>query len=825
MSMKTCINRAVAGGYMSPEKAKIARELFDEQYAHARLNLGDAEALAKARDETLKILKHVAAQTRRQKLMQAQRAMSIVRAARAATTTAGKGSAFGANVDIARAMLAHVDFDDGVHGVANIAKRRESIRGILHAKMADFLEKHRRDLLGRVRNKAELADILNELHGVDSKNASAKEMAKSWAEAAETARRMFNQAGGDIPKLEGWALPQSHNAIAVRARGFDDWFKDIREAVDLAKMKNHSTGRPFTEQTFKAAAREAFDAITTDGWAKRSLGGAYGQKLANRHADHRFFVFKNADAWLSYHEKYGEGDVFSVMMGHLDGMARDIAALQILGPNPTAMLRYMGDVVEQDMRKHASATGAATDALESHAAATRRQLETMYEHYSGAASAPINGKSARTFAGVRSVLQSAQLGAAALSAFADLGFHKMATEHIGIPYRKMLARHVSLLNPANIEDKKIAVRLGLIADGWAEKAVAQQRYLGEVSGPEVTSRLADIVMRVSGLSPWTNAGRWAFGMEFSGFLADNAGKAMRDLPEKLRSTFEHYGISAHDWDVARKTPMMEHKGAEFLRPADIGDEATALKFLDMLHTETEFAVPSTSLRGKSWLLGDAKPGTLQGEAIRSTAMYKNFAVTLMATHYRRMMAMPTGGKRGKYFAQLILTTTLMGGLAMQLKEIAKGRDPRDMTTPAFWGAALMQGGGMGIFGDFLFSQKNRYDKGLAQTIAGPVVGLGADVVGLLNENAAKALAGDDTKVMSGVVDLVERYMPGSSLWYLRAGMQNLLFDELRRLVDPDADARLRRIEKRYKKDYGQEAFWSRANDSLRLPDLSAALGE
>ena len=31
-----------------------------------------------------------------------------------------------------------------------------------------------------------------------------------------------------------------------------------------------------------------------------------------------------------------------------------------------------------------------------------------------------------------------------------------------------------------------------------------------------------------------------------------------------------------------------------------------------------------------------------------------------------------------------------------------------MTTPAFWGAAFLQGGGMGLYGDFLFADLNRY---------------------------------------------------------------------------------------------------------------------
>lgn len=822
MSLADCLNRAVRAGLMDKDRAAFARKLFDENYDQAKLNLGDAEALAKARADTVAIVRHQMAQMRREKLLQISRTKDILTKA---TTSGGP---------LERAMLAHLDFDPRVHGIANVSKRRDTIRGQLHQQMNEFLAKHRRDLLGRVQDKAGLSDVLRELHGEATGNAAAKQMADAWAATAERARKMFNQAGGDIPKLEGWALPHSHDAIAVRnAAGkggdpdahFGAWFDFIRPKLDQGKMIDYTTGKPHTAFSLKAAAREAYDAITSEGWSGREVGGTYGQKLSRRRTDHRFFVFKDADSWVQYHEKFGSGDVFSVMMGHIDGMSRDIAALQILGPNPAATIRWMGDVVEKDLSIRASKEGRADDAYESRAKGTRRALDGMYEHFTGAINAPINGRIARTFAGTRSVLQSAQLGAAALSALADIGFGRMAAKEVGIPYRKVLARQLSLLNPRNVEDQKLAVRLGLIADHWSSLASAQQRYLGEVSGNEITNRLADFTMRMSGLSPWTQAGRWAFGMEFTGLLADSAGRAFNDLDPALQKTFVHAGITPNDWEVARKTAPMQHKGASFLRPEDIGDEELARKFLDMIHTETEFAVPSTSLRGRTALIGEAQPGTVQGELIRSFAMYKNFSVTLMMTHMRRSLAMPTKYEKGRYAVQLLLSSAIMGGFALQLKEMAKGRDPRDMTTLEFWGAATLQGGGLGIFGDFLFSQKNRYDKGLISTIAGPVFGLAADVSGLVNQNATAAMQGKDTKVASGVLDLAQRYAPGGSLWYLRAGLQNLVFDELQKMVDPKAQKRLRRIEKKYKTDYGQDHWMSRANDTMRLPDLTAAFGE
>ena len=64
---------------------------------------------------------------------------------------------------------------------------------------------------------------------------------------------------------------------------------------------------------------------------------------------------------------------------------------------------------------------------------------------------------------------------------------------------------------------------------------------------------------------------------------------------------------------------------------------------------------------------------------------------------------------------------------MALKDIAACRDPRRWTDeetyldPNVWGAALLQAGGLGIYGDFLLANTNRFGGGLASTVAGPLV--------------------------------------------------------------------------------------------------------
>ena len=336
----------------------------------------------------------------------------------------------------------------------------------------------------------------------------------------------------------------------------------------------------------------------------------------------------------------------------------------------------------------------------------------------------------------------------------------------------------------------------------------------------------------------TSAGRWAFGMEFQQFVGRNAAKGFKDLDPNFKSTLQRYNINQSDWDVIRATNPYDKKGAKFIRPTDLMDradldpslrESVATRYLEMINTETNFAVPSNSLRGRVFLTGDSQPGTVTGELSRSFAMYKNFGVTVVNTHLMRGMTLDKTASKGGYYANLLISTTMMGALALQLKEISKGRDPRDMfgdseETAKFWFAAFMQGGGLGIFGDFLNSGTNRFGGGLAETIAGPVAGFGDDILKLSVGNLYQAATGDDTNAAGELVKFTQRYLPGSSLWYARLALERKVWDQLQLMTDPKARSKFRRAETKYRRDFGQKYWWGPGDTApTRAPRYSAAI--
>jgi hypothetical protein len=824
MTLKNCIDTAVAGGEMDPGKAARAKALFDEIEATYRGRMNHGEAARQAGEATVAAVKREAAEAKRVKLLQ------IRALAEAEFNLRGYRNSKGES-DLGAALQALFDRDEYAR-YANVEARRKAVRGRLHARMDEVLHRHKRDLLGRTGNRAGLDNMVRAAFGDVVNDPAARELADAWNAAAEFARLRFNAAGGAIPKRADWGLPQTHDSLAVRKAGYQEWRDFIAPKLAPERMADELTGLAHTPQSLELALRAVFETIATDGWSKLRPGQQGARRLASRRADHRFLAFRGADDWLAYNARFGAGDPFSTMMAHLDGMARDIARLEILGPNDHLTVAALKDTV---MRAAAFADArAGTNVATESASRALDTADKLYAHITGAANVPIGGAIPRGFAALRSLLSSAYLGSAAISSLTDLNTMRIAAQMNGLPQARTIARHLKLLNPAAVEDRKLAVRLGLIAEHWSGIALGQARYVDEFNAPAWAARISDAVLRVSGLSPWTQAGRWAFGMEFMGTLADNAGRDFAALDPVLRKALGRYGIGAGDWDLIRKSPLHEHGGAAFLRPDDVAArtdlpsglaDRLGTRLLEMIQSETEFAVPSASLRARVALVSDVQPGTLVGELLRSTAMFKNFAVTMVYTHVMRAAAERDWSRTGAHLVGLAISATLFGALALQLKDIAKGRDPRPMGDPAFWGAALMQGGGMGILGDFLYGGLSRAGGGLAETIAGPVVGFLNEARNLTVGNLAAVAAGKDANFGYDLTQFLRHNTPGSSIWYARLAFERLVIDQLQLMIDPDAHERMRAIERRARREMGQ-GYWWRPGEAApaRAPQLNTAWG-
>ncbi|MDE0811745.1 MAG: hypothetical protein OSB69_20870 [Alphaproteobacteria bacterium] len=407
----------------------------------------------------------------------------------------------------------------------------------------------------------------------------------------------------------------------------------------------------------------------------------------------------------------------------------------------------------------------------------------------------------------------------------------------GIPTNRIIRRAFSqFIAPLSAQEKaQFAVKLSLGADNWMSIASSQARFFGEVSGPEITQQISDKVLRGVGLSHWTQAVRQTFGIEFLGWLGDQAGRKFDDLPKTTRKTLEKYNIGSDRWDIIRNTDLEDYKGNKFVRPSKIEDRTDlkpglgreiATQILTMIEQETTLAVPQATIRSRSFLRGSSRKGTIAGEIVEGFSQFKSFPTTIMQNNIQRYMTLEGYGNKVQYGLDFMVTMAIAGGLGLQGREMLKGRDPMDMTDLKFWGKAIMTGGGLSILGDFLFSQRNEYGRGLGSTIAGPQVNMINDALNLTIGNAFNFAAGEETNFGKELVGFAQRYTPGSSTWFARLALERLAWDNLKRMTDPEADASFRRFEDKRLREFDQE-HWYAPGELLpdRAPDLGKAFGQ
>lgn len=831
-NMFDCIQAAIDDGQLEPARGKNAQDEF--------LQLANRYESAMPRDvaeaQAAKDLKEA---SRRSATSRRHAVINQLQAMRRNEALVAETVARGGDPSLLPTAVLETVAGSGIQA-ESVRFVRDSLNRQFHGMLRGLLRKHSKDLLGRVRNQAGLKNIVHELFGEASGDAEAKAIAGAIGKTRDRARSLFNAYGGDIGKLENYGIRHSHDSTKLRKAGFDAWRAEVFDRLDWNRIEDHRTGRPFAEaggRPAPAAAeeflRKVFDNITTRGWIDRAPSMAVGGKaLYNQRAEARVLHFKSADDWLAYNTAFGDANPFEAIVSQMDGFARDIALMRVLGPNPTLGLEHLIQSVE----RHAAVR--ADGKLENAVSSRSGRARTMLRMTTGAANAPADHAWASFLAGTRNLLTGAQLGSAMLSTPTDLATMGAAAREIGMSPKNVFARTAGLLSSHATRDT--AAAMGYVADTLANAGTASARYLGDVWSPELTERITDGVLRASGLSYWTDMARTGFQMEFSAHLAQNAHLALDSIDPLLRKTLTDRGITAADWDHLRAPDALfvAPNGAKFLTPLHWVEhtrlpraeaEGLSLKLGSIMQEEMEFAIPSVSLDARARVMGAAQPGTISGELIRSVAMYKNYAISLTLNQYRRTMAKPGGWSRAKYFTSLAVGMTAMGALSVQLKEMAKGRDPRNMnpfTNPGFIAEAVFQGGGLGIFGDFIRSEESRIGGGLASTLAGPVVGLGSDVLGGVVQNASAAAQGKNTSVARDLTNLGKRYTPGSSLWYGRLALERMFWDQLHEAMDPDAARDYAKKERKRVKSYGNASWWTPTQMTPdRAPNLSNIAGE
>lgn len=750
--------------------------------------------------------------------------------------------------------------NQAARGILNrVDKYKVGVEQEAKSRLVDFLEKTSPTFLGLCENKKLITDLVHEIAGDDTGNPVAKSAAKAWIDTVESLRERFNAAGGDIGKLEDWLFPQTHdrykitNAARRLAGGElkqagltikdtvthkkynpnqnrDAWIDFVWDKLDRSKYLDDDL-KPLSDDAMRALLSDVFETIRTNGANKENVGkvtAGRGKSKANTRQEHRTLMFKDAQARLDYNEVFGSNpSVMGTMMEHIGSMSRDIALMEMMGPSPTNTYNTLKRMAQIDTDQQTSSTGKIRSADNS-------LLDAMWANLTGTANVVESGFIASIGQGARNLQVAGKLGSAFITSFTDVATYFHTARVNRMPFARSAMLLVKSLNPADKSDKRFAARAGIIGD---ELNSAASRFVEGNLGNGVTGKLADLTMRLSLLSQWTDAVRRAQSLNTMATFAEATKHNWADIDGWLRYRLEEFGVSEDVWKALQKCKPEELNGSHFLTINSIKNAASkngdidgfrvdklVSTYLSFVMDDSFMASLQPDLMTRSITNWGKSRGTVAGEFIRSIFLFKSFPIAMFTRHLQRSKdlyryKLQTDGKaaavwsRVGYMSSLVVSTTLVAYVANMFKDLINGSDVKDPTTLDAFKRAFTAGGGMGFIGDILVSGMDDYKYGhpALMNMAGPVLSTAMDAYTIFDKYK------DNKDIGANFLRIVKGNLPVVNLWYTKQLLNHAVFNQIQEMMNPGYH---RRIEQKIRKNQGV-GYWWKPTDMLpyRMPEV------
>jgi len=679
---------------------------------------------------------------------------------------------------------------------------------------------------------------LGEDKPITEKNKDIVELAKVINEFSETIRLKYNNFGANISKLPGWIVRQSHDPF------------QLRNAMDVLNLKNSKNIKEINgsaerniaawkayikpkldERTFEgvdAKDRDQFltyvynSLIRNEHQIAEGAGGHYGGKsITSKLNAKRVLHFKTADDWFDYNSKFGGGNLRESLFAGFNYAGRNIGLMSTLGTNPKAGFEKIGRLVENNLIKKGEQGKAQKvgDYLK-----TQGRYERHFAEIDGSVNS-INSFSGARWSGItRSILSMAKLGGAVVSALADVHLYGRELKYQGRSYLGGITEAMTRL--AKIKNSKrkveIAEQLGFMADNVIYDLAA--RYsTGDTLNKSFT-KLQRTFFKLNLLQWWTNSLKEGAMLGMGNYVAKQRNIAFNNLDSKFKRLINHFGIDEKIWNTIRKMDVEKAEdGKEFFsvrqidnlsddtikslanldkmskRQIDIFKDNLKTKVSGMFLDRSTYAVIEPDARTRSFMKGGLHAGTVWGEAARFMFQFKAFPLAILQKAMGREISSFRAGNYGEGFwgvVSLIVGSGMFGYISMTAKDLIRGKSPKDPTKKKTFFNAMLQGGGLGIYGDFLFGQSFSGLDILA-TAGGPA----ATEFAKIGNAFRYAFQGEFSKAGKAAYKSAVGNTPFLNLFYLKTAFDYAIGYQIMETLSP---GHLRKMEKKMKKETGQE---------------------
>lgn len=582
---------------------------------------------------------------------------------------------------------------------------------------------------------------------------------------------------------------------------------------------------------------------------------AYSGKgsLAAKESTPAQIKFKSGKAAKEYKDKYIKRSFVESIYNQVTGQTNNNVLLRELGTNPKIQLKRIYDRVGQVVQTRIKN---ATDPKEKQFQTKQlksltpdgedfnRRTRNWLAEIDGSANQLAAGTYANIIAAssrnLRIIQVMSKLGQATISAFGDIAFQVSALTNAGMPgFSATVRAFGNILDGLGGQSKirkKYANSLGIGIQSF------RGNLLGKVGAgtdnfPGTMTKLQNQFFKFNLMSWWNDSHAMGMSFTFMNHLASHKKISFDKLMPEMRKTLEDYRIGEKEWDILRKYGIEKIEADDMMTvqnikyegdvKADIDeiinsrtdsafqDVATIIKgetqrykydkakYLDTIKRRFVTMVNDTSRNGVlipgAWEQAAMKQGTRAGSGLgeftRQAMLFKTFPVTVIRKALlNKMWSQSYNGKRnwGGSFT-LIVGSAILGAMAIQTKEVFKGREPREMWNLEFMKDSILQGGSLGIYGDtFLGNYQGRSEM---EQLAGPGLATAFEILGTL-----KTTVFDPEKAPKRITKLIKENMPYQNLFYGKAIQDYLFYNFIMELSNPGY---LRREEQRIMRDRGQ----------------------
>ena len=636
-------------------------------------------------------------------------------------------------------------------------------------------------------------------------NAQAETVAQIFHDVQETARARLNREGAWIGDYAGYITRTTHDMDKIRRAGFDAWRKTIEPRLDDRTFDGVDDREKFL--------RGVYGGLITG--VHLSDEGGIGFKdpaftgpanAARKISAERVLHFQDAAGWLAYQHQFGTGSLVEQMLAGFDRAARQEALLQRWGTNPRAEL-------DADMRylqeKYRDTNPNAVGDLSGKQISIGRQFDML----DGTANRPVRRMAAQISADIRTIESMAKLGLVAFTHLSSAVTKAAELRYQGVGFLERYGNFFDSLMQGRGRGEMAQLSDLLLAGTEGMHGRLLARFQPDDTVPGTLSKLANRFFEISGLTWLLDAQKAGAARIMSRHLGSLIDTAHDKLPPEVQRGLRQYDITPAEWEQLRRAP--DHQsidGRIFLTPdaatripglSASQADALALKVHALFADVADRSIVTPGIGDRYLVTNGTNPGTIVGEAMRFVAQFKLWGLAAVRQGIGREIAGGQGAAGAvSGIMQMAAGAAVFGYMTMVLKDLAKGLTPRPPNDPKTWMAAMIQGGGFGILGDYLFGEYSRFGGGIGESVLGPVLGQG--LTEIMNVwNAAKE--GRVHDIPPEMARIAMNNTPFVNLFHTRLAMNYLFLHSLQETMNPGY---LRRSEMSLRRRTGQTHWLS-----------------